>query len=148
MLPLYVYEFIIMKPCYSAECWTVIFQWLKFSFQIFLLPNPKCLFILFQYTNVHLCAKFGDLKPTIDKKWYLDLFLSKEQKQHSERKVWFSFNPMFHKDNWSLQSTDCVVENLKPWGPTWGQTKQNLRKFRFLELFSSDSCVLVIQYKG
>ena len=30
--------------------------------------NPKCRFILFQYTNVYLCAKFGDLKPTIDEK--------------------------------------------------------------------------------
>ena len=34
-----------------------------FFFQI-----PKCRFILFQYTNAFLCAKFGDPKPTIDEK--------------------------------------------------------------------------------
>ena len=34
----------------------------------FFSQNPKCRFILFQYTNVFLCAKFGDLKPTIDEK--------------------------------------------------------------------------------
>ena len=31
-------------------------------------PNlfaPKCQFILSQYTNIHLCEKFGDLKPII-----------------------------------------------------------------------------------
>ena len=35
-------------------------------------------------TNVHICAKFGDLKPTDEKakSSNLDLFLSKEQKQH------------------------------------------------------------------
>ena len=27
--------------------------------------NPKCLFFLFHYTKVYLCAKFDDLKPTI-----------------------------------------------------------------------------------
>ena len=27
--------------------------------------------MLFQYTNVHLCAKFGDLKPTIDESYVL-----------------------------------------------------------------------------
>ena len=32
----------------------------------FFSQNPKCWFILFQYTNVYLCANFGDLKPTID----------------------------------------------------------------------------------
>ena len=30
--------------------------------------NPKFRFILFQYTNVYLCAKCGDLKPMIDEK--------------------------------------------------------------------------------
>ena len=28
--------------------------------------NPKCEFILFQYTNVYLCARCGHLKPMID----------------------------------------------------------------------------------
>ena len=34
----------------------------------FLSPSSKCRFVLFQYTNVFLWAKFGDLKPTIDEK--------------------------------------------------------------------------------
>ena len=37
-------------------------------FPYFFSQNPKCQFILFQYTSVYLCAKFGDQKPTIDKK--------------------------------------------------------------------------------
>ena len=30
--------------------------------------NPKCRFILFQYTNVYFCAKFGELKPSKNKR--------------------------------------------------------------------------------
>ena len=66
----------------------------------FFSQNPKCWFILLQYTNVYLCAKFGDLKPTIDENqrpqiW--TLFPSKVKKQHSARKLRFSFDQMFHK---------------------------------------------------
>ena len=32
----------------------------------FFTQKPKCHLILFQCTNVYLCAKCGDLKPTID----------------------------------------------------------------------------------
>ena len=42
-------------------------------FDVFLLPKLKCLFILVQYINLHLCAKFGDLKPTIDEKHSLQI---------------------------------------------------------------------------
>ena len=61
--------------------------------------KPKCCLILFQYTNVYLCAKLGDLKPTVDKKQRLQTwsyFLSKVQKQHSTRKLLFSFDQIFH----------------------------------------------------
>ena len=66
----------------------------------FFSQNPKCWIVLFQYTNVYLCAKFGDLKPTIDENqrpqiW--TLFPSKVKKQHSARKLRFSFDQMFHK---------------------------------------------------
>ena len=58
-----------MKRFHSAEWWTLISQWSKFHFPIFLLPKPKVsVSILFQYTNVFHCAKFGDLKPTINEK--------------------------------------------------------------------------------
>ena len=62
------YLFMSIKLFRSAEWWTFISQWLKFHFPIFLVraQNPKCLFILFQYTDVYLCAKFGELMPTIN----------------------------------------------------------------------------------
>ena len=36
----------------------------------FLVENPKSLIILFQYTNVYLCAQLGDLNWTIETKQY------------------------------------------------------------------------------
>ena len=72
-------------------------QWTAIS-QYFFSQKPKCCLILFQYTNIYLCEKVGDLKPTVDKKQRpqnSDLFLSKVQKQHSKRKLLFSFDQMF-----------------------------------------------------
>ena len=62
------YLYMYMKPFRSAKWRTFISQWSLSISQYFFSQNPKCLFILFQYNNVYLCAKFGDLEPTIDKK--------------------------------------------------------------------------------
>ena len=76
------------------------FPKVEIGFPIFLLPKLKVSNLSInslQYTNVHLCAKFGDLKPTIDEKSsHLNLFLSKANKQHSTRKMQFSFDQLFH----------------------------------------------------
>ena len=48
------------------------FGWNSISWHFFA-KNPKCRFILFQDTNVYLCAKFGDLKPTINESDILKL---------------------------------------------------------------------------
>ena len=57
---------------------------MKFHFLIFLCPKSKCRFILFQYTNVYLCAKFGDLKPTINESPVLKLEFGPTSEQGAE----------------------------------------------------------------
>ena len=70
LLSLCVYKFIIIKPFRSGERWTFISQWLKFHVLIFLLSlsNPQVSIYSQKYTTLHLCAKCGDLKPTINQK--------------------------------------------------------------------------------
>ena len=112
----------------------------------FFSKNPKCQFILFQHTNVHLCAKFGDLKPTVD------------EKQRPWTCFWARHRNKIQQGNCNFLSTKCFI-NVYRWminrlccrkleflsfalGPTWGLTKQNLRKSWCLHRFCSDSCVL------
>ena len=141
-----------MKPLHSAEWWTFISVY-------FFSQNPKCRFILFQYTDVHLCAQLSKVwlskannrrKATSSN---FDLFLSKAQKQHSTRKLHFSFDQMFYK---SSRSTDCAAKNLKTrvhcyaTGSTWGLTKRNLKKisiFRAIRLCFLRSLVSAIRSK-
>ena len=85
------YLYMSMKPFRSAEWWTCIFKWSKFQFPIFLFSKLRVSIYshwisqsLFHYTDVHLCAKFGDLKPT-------------NEQQHFRRKLQFSFHQMFYK---------------------------------------------------
>ena len=49
----------------------------------------------------------------------LDKFLSKAPKQHSIRKLRFSFDQILLNVNWSLW---CAVENSKPWVMLWAQS--------------------------
>ena len=110
-----------MKPFRSAEWWICIFQRSKFSrnsiSRHFSSQNPKCRFIRFQYIDICLCAKLGDLstdlKPTIDdsskrRPQILDLFMSKAQKQHSYKETAIFFRPSVSYFN------RCAAENSKP----------------------------------
>ena len=63
ILPLYVYEIILFCRMVKFH-----FPMVKIPFPYISCPKTQSQFILFQYTNVHLSAKFGDLKPTIDEK--------------------------------------------------------------------------------
>ena len=55
-----------MKPFCSAEWWTLIFQWSKFHFQIFLLPKPKVsIYSVLEYWCLPLWKVWWS-KPTID----------------------------------------------------------------------------------
>ena len=95
------------------NCWNSISQ-------CFYSQNSECQFILFQYTNVFLCVKFGDLKPTIDEKqrpqiWTCfrarcRLFRNKIQQENCD----FVPTKCFINVNWSSWTTDCEAKNLKP----------------------------------
>ena len=63
MLSLHVYETISL-----CKSWTLISQCRNSISRYFLSQKQKCRFILFQYTNVFLCAKLGGLKPRINEK--------------------------------------------------------------------------------
>ena len=76
--------------------------------------KPECRFILFQYTNVYLCAKFEDLKPTINEK-------QRSQINIQQGKCDFLWTKCFINVNQSLWSSDCAAENSKPWVMLWYQ---------------------------
>ena len=80
----------------------------------FFSQNQKYRFVLFQYTNLILCAKFGDLKPRIDEKRR-----PQAQKQHSARKLRFSFR---RTSTWSdFFGTSIDSKNLPH---TWSLAKR------------------------
>ena len=70
----------------------------------FFSQNPECRFILFQYTSVHLCTRFGDLKPTIN--------------ERQRPQIWTFFcarhrnNIMIAQGNCNFLSTGCFI-NVK-----------------------------------
>ena len=108
----YLYRY--MKPFRSAEWWTYFPQWSKFHFPIFLLPNPNCQFVLFQYTNVYLGAKFGNLKPTIDEKRRPQIwtcFWARHRRNIAQGNCNFLSTKCFINVNRSPQSTDCAAKN-------------------------------------
>ena len=79
---------------------------------------PKRLFILFQYTNVYLCANFSDLKPTIDsdEKRRLQIwtcFWARSRSNIAQVNCYFLSAKCFIIDNQSSWSTDCAAENSK-----------------------------------
>ena len=148
------YLYMFMNPFRSAEWWTCIFQWSKFHFPIFLLSKPRVWVSihLFQYTNVYLCAKVRHLWWSKANDWRkatssnMDLFLSKAQKQHSTRKLQFSFDQMFHKRLSIIMINRLCREKLETSsyasGIRWGLTKPKFIKSQFLERFGSHSCFL------
>ena len=135
---LYVYETIC-----SAECWTFISQWSKFHFPIFLLPKPKVLIF-----SVSLCAKFGDLKPTIDEKQrpqILACFWERCSNNIPQGYCDFLSTKYFKNstDHCDQQILLLKTRNLELcFGPNVGSNHAKLRRSWFIERFSSDSCVL------
>ena len=82
----------------------------------FFSQNPKCQFILFQYTNVYLC---GDLKPIIDENWcpqILTCFWARRRNNIPQGYCNFLSTNLkcFINVNRSSWSTDCVAEDSKP----------------------------------
>ena len=89
----------------------------NFSSPYFVSQYPKCRIILFQYTNFHLCAKFGDLKPTIDEKRRPQIrtcFWARRRNKIPERNCNFLSTKCFKNVYWSLLSSDCVEKSSKP----------------------------------
>ena len=105
-----------MKQFRSAEWWTLISQWSKFHFLIFLLPNLK---VLFQYTNVFLCAKFGDLKPMINETQRPQIwtcFWARCRNKIPQGNCDFISTKCFINVNQSSWSTDCAaLQRQKTW---------------------------------
>ena len=85
------------------------------------MQNPKCRYILFQYTNVYLCAKFGDLNKANDRRKStssnLDLFLCRNK--IPKRNCNFILTKCFMCVNWSSWSTDCAAKSSKPQFMLW-----------------------------
>ena len=83
----------------------------------FFSQNPKCRFILFQYTNIFLCAKFGDLKPTIDEKRRPQIwtcFWARRRNKIPQDNCDFLSTKCFKNVYRSSCSTDGAAENSKP----------------------------------
>ena len=79
--------------------------------------NPKCRFILFQYTNVYLCAKFGDQKPTIDENRRPQIrtcFWARCRNKIPQRNCNFISTKCFISVNRSSWLTDCAAKISKP----------------------------------
>ena len=117
---------LIMKPFWSRDLqsgelsfpngWKFCLgNWkLELHFQIFLLPKPKVCFSILMFI-VHLCAKFADsslLALESNSKannWWTATSINSGK----ENCDFLSTKCLINVD-WSLQSTDCAVENLKP----------------------------------
>ena len=85
--------------------------------QYFFSKNPKCWFFLFPYTNVFLCAKFGDVKPRIDEKQHPQIwtcFWARCRNKIPRGNCDFLSTKCFININLSSWSTDCAAENSKP----------------------------------
>ena len=82
------------------------------------------------YTNVHLCAKFGDWKPTINEKLHVSE-QGTETTFHKETVIFLS-TKCFMNNNWSWQK-------LKPWVMLWDQGGDQPSKIWEKLDFSSNS---------
>ena len=90
----------------------------------FFSQNPKCPFFLFQYTNVYLFTKFGDLKPSINEKRHPQIwtcFWARCRNNIPQGNCNFLLTKCLINVNWSLWSTVCAAEYLKPWVMLWDQ---------------------------
>ena len=84
--------------------------------QYFFSQTEKCRFVLFQYSYVFLCAKFGDLKPTIDENQLLQIqtcFWARRRNKILQGNCDFISTKCFINVNRSSGSTDCAAENSK-----------------------------------
>ena len=102
-----------------------ICRMVNFHFPMVEIPFPdlsspktsKCRFILLQYSNVFLCAKFGDLKPRIDEKRRPQIwtcFWARRRNNIPQGNCDFLCTKCFINVNRSSWSTDCAAENSKP----------------------------------
>ena len=124
------------------------FPMVEFQFPIFLLPKPKVSIILFQYTNAFLCAKFGDLKPTIDEKqrpqiWTSGCFWVRRRNKIPQGNCDFISTKCFMNVNRSSGSTECAAESSKPRVMLWDQHMDSPSKNWENLNFSSDSAGLL-----
>ena len=81
----------------------------------FFFQNSKCLLILFEYTNVFLYAKFGDLKPTINKKWRPQIWTclwARHRKKIPQGNCDFLLTKCFTNVNQSSGSTERAAESF------------------------------------
>ena len=76
--------------------------------------NSKCRFIMFHYTNIYLCTKFGDLKSKIDEK-QRPKFWAWRRNNIPQGDCYFLLSKCLINVNRSPWSTYCAAENLKPW---------------------------------
>ena len=108
-----------MKPFRLQNCELAFPKGWNSISQYFFSQNPNQ-FILFQYANVYLCAKFGDLKPTIHTEWrpqilhLFQCFCARHRINIPQGVCNFLLIKCFINVNWSSWSTDCTTENLKP----------------------------------
>ena len=124
------------------HCRNSISRW-----NFFFLPNPKCRFIMFQYTNAFLWAKFGDLKPTIDETQCPQIwtcFWARRRIKIPQGNCDFLCTKCFININRSSLSTDSAAENSIPQvllldqrGDQPSKTWENLK-------FSSDSVRILV----
>ena len=117
----------------------------------FFSQNPKCRFILFQYTNVYLCANFGDLKPTIYEKWHTEIwtcFWARRRNKIPQRKQKFLSTRCSINVNRSSWPTDCAEENSKPRFMLQNQRGDQPSKNRENLNFSSDSAARILAFSS
>ena len=95
----------------------------------FFSQNPNFRFFLFQYTNVHFCAKFGGLNPTIDETQRPQIwtcFWARCRNNIQQGNCEFLSTKCFMNINRSLWSADYFVENWKPRVMLWDQRGDTL----------------------
>ena len=68
-----------MQPFRYADSERSFLNGQNYISRYFFSQTPKCLFILSQYSNVYLCARFSDPKTTIDEKHALKFGSVSEQ---------------------------------------------------------------------
>ena len=113
----------------------------------FFSQNLKFQFILFQYTNVYLCAKCGDLKPTTDENRRPQIwtcFWARRRNKIPKGNCDFLCTKCFINVDRSSWSTDFAAEDSKPRVMLRDQRgDQPSKKCENLD-FSSDSAQVLV----